>query len=516
MSRRGAGWLAACALLGVAAQASAQAPARSLGEQDAVAAAVAQNPTLHVALLRATQDRHFLAAEQALYTPLFDASAGYTRSRAPSLFGDGVRVGQSDVLEVGAGVTKPFDIGTVLSASVLGQRWTRSSSTDAAVLGGGASGPGYALLGQLAVSQPLLRGSGRDVGLASLRQAKLSLGASELAAQETANALLSQVVSAYWELWLAAEVVEINEASRELSRVQQEQANQQVASGALAPASALPYATRVAELDEAVLGARTEVRQRELVLAQLLGRPDRVGDGYVAADSPAPPAEDEPAIAAATREALESSYARKQLQAQLAIAKDQLAIAGDPSRPRLDLDAWVQAQGLGNRSVPPAFEQLGKLEAVSAHVGLTFQAPLSDARRDAQVQAARTSTHIAERRLREIELSIRGSVASAIARRRAARERLELSGQTEKVARQQAEAERARFLAGSSIAISVQEAEDALRQARLRVQRARVDLVLADLELAALRGQLLPRYGAALSRLPPSQRVTLTSTYGNF
>jgi outer membrane protein len=210
-------------------------------------------------------------------------------------------------------------------------------------------------------------------------------------------------------------------------------------------------------------------------------------------------------------DALQTSYARKQLQTQLAIVKDQLKIAGDPLRPRLDLDAYVQAQGLGNQRVPPAFEQFGQMDAVSAHVGLTFEMPLTDTRRSSQIQAAQLAAHVAEKQLQENELALRSSVASAIAQRRAAREKLELARQTEKIAREQAEAERARFLAGGSIAITVQQAEDSYRQAQLRVQRARIDLVLADIALAELRGQLLTRYADAVKHLPADARITLTN-----
>jgi outer membrane protein len=522
------------ALLGLSAASLAFGQtARSLSEQDVVAVAVMNNPTLHVALLRAQQSHYNLSAEEALYTPVFDANAGYTHSRTPSLVGPvtaqpatpispavpavpaGVRVSGTDVVDLGAGITQPFAYGTVLSASLAGQRSSRASLEQAVLLG--ASGPGYSLIGRLSATQPLLRGAGTDLGLASLRQARLNLSANQLAAQQAASALLAQVISAYWELWYSAEAVHINQASRELARVQQAQAKQQVESGALAPASALPYDTQVAQLEEAVLAAQTDARQRELSLAQLLGQPGGVGASLSVADGPEPPSADEPVEARAVSDALSSSYERKQLQVELAIVKDQLKIAGDPLRPRLDLDAYVQAQGLGNRSVPPAFEEFGKLDAVSAHVGLTFEMPLTDTRRSAQIQAALFAAHIAEKQIEENELAIRSSVASTIDQRRAARERLELSTQTERVARAQTEAERARFLAGGSIAITVQQAEDAYRQAQLRVQRARVDLVLAELSLAQLRGQLLARYADAVRRLPAEQRVTLTNdATGNF
>jgi outer membrane protein len=501
--------------------------ARSLSERDVVATAVTNNPTLHVALLRAEQSRYNLSAEQALYVPIFDANAGYTHSRTPSLLGPtfdqtgmrvvpaDTRISGSEVIDVGAGISKPFAYGTVLSASLSGQRSSRTSLEQQAVLG--ASGPGYALVGRLTATQPLLRGAGTDVGLASLRQAKLSLSANQLAAQAAASGLLSQVVSAYWELWYSAEAVHINEASRELARVQQEQARQQVQSGALAPASALPYATQLAVLEETVLAARTDVLERELSLSQLLGQPSGIGQSLSAADGPQVPLADEPVLLSAVSDALHNSYARKQLQTQLAILKDQLKIAGDPLRPRLDLDAYVQAQGLGNQRVPPAFQQFGQMDAVSAHVGLTFEMPLTDTRRSAQMQAAQLAAHVAEKQLQENELEVRSSVASAIVQRRAAREKLELASQTEKIAREQAAAERARFQAGGSIAITVQQAEDSYRQAQLRVQRARVDLVLADLSLAELRGQLLARYADAVQHLPNRERVTLTNdAAGNF
>lgn len=514
----------------VFAQSSSERPGRALSEQEAVASAIVSNPALHIALLRASQGRLDVTAEDALYTPIFDASAGYTRARSPALSGaDDVRLGTNDIVDLGVGLSKPFATGTVVSATLSGQRSLRTSTVAQAVDATGTpvptgttgvttrlfdveSGPGYSLVGRLAVSQPLLRGFGSELGLSSLRQAKLTLAASELQAQEAASALLSQVVTAYWEVWYAREVVQINEASRELAKVQEAQAQQQVASGALAPASSLPYVTRVAELEEAVLSARTDARQRELALAQLLGQPGGIAGSLSAADTPRPPSADDLVEARVVEDALRTSYTQKQLQTQLALAKEQLKTAGDPLRPRLDLDAYVQAEGLGNRRVPPALEQFGRMQAVSAHVGLTFETPITDTRRSAQIEATRLSARIVEKQLVENEVAIRSSVASVLSRMHAAREKAALSARTEKVARAQAEAERARFQAGSSIAISVQEAEDSLRQAQLRAQRARVDLMLAEVQLMELRGQLLSRYSGALARLPAAERTTLERT----
>ncbi|HEY8942755.1 MAG TPA: TolC family protein, partial [Polyangiaceae bacterium] len=207
--------------------------------------------------------------------------------------------------------------------------------------------------------------------------------------------------------------------------------------------------------------------------------------------------------AVALADAEKASPELAQLSTQIKLVQDQLQIAGDPLRPRLDLDAWVQVQGLGNREVPPAFEQAGRLEAVSAHVGLTFEAPLDGTRRRSQIASARLAKHIAEKQLEATRQRLRSDVLSAIASREAAETRVQVASETVRVAGSQAEAERRRFAAGISIALQVQEAENSLRQAQLRFERARVDWMISEIQLAYLRGRLLERYRSVLARIPP-------------
>jgi outer membrane protein TolC len=519
---------AATPAFGAATEAE-QLPVRSteasgLSESAAVAAAVNNNPNLQVALLQVSQARYQLRAEEALYVPIFSATAGLTHLRQPSLTGAGdIRVGTADSIELGSGIRKTFAWGTTLRFDVNGSRTVR----EAAALGDNVltatNPPLYSLLSQVSVTHPFMRGSGESVGLASLRQAKLNLSASQLSAQAAASELLSSVLSAYWELWYAGQVVRIDEASRQFAMIKKEQADQQVASGALARADALPYATQLAQLEEAVVAAQSDERQRSLTLSSLIAGPDSRAaasadlPGLLASDTPASEFDAAHDERSAIDDALQSSYERKLRQVQIAQAGEQLKVAGDPLRPRLDVDAYLQVRGLGNQRVPPALEQTAQLEAVSAHVGVTFEAPIDDTRRQAQIQATRLGKHIAERQLQSLELTIRASVAAAVSRQRAVAKRLTLSEQTEKVAREQAEAERARFGAGSSIALQVQQAEDALRQAELRVQRAKVDLVLAEIDLLHLRGKLLEHYAPVLDKLSRSSAASLTrSQWGPF
>ncbi|HEY3256898.1 MAG TPA: TolC family protein, partial [Polyangiaceae bacterium] len=408
----------------------------------------------------------------------------------------------SDIAVLGAGLNKTFSTGTNVGVSVTGQRRVSRSPPVNNVGGDNATGPAYSLIGTLTLSQPFLRGAWNTIGLASVRMARLNRTAAQLAALQTGSQVLHDVLTDYWELWYSAEAVKIIEASRDLAKTLEDQAHEQVKSGTLASVDALPFATQVAEQEESMVQQATDQRQRALDLAQAIGQAGRVGPDLRSADTP-PEVSVDDVGSQAIDDALASSYVLKQLQAELEVAQYQAKIAGDSLRPSLNLDASLSAQGLGNRAVAPAFEQFGNMDAVSAQVALTFETPVTGARKNAQIQSALLSAHITEKQIESARQQLRTDVQSALARRNAAKSRFELAQITEKVAGQLADGQRGKFLAGTALAIEVQKADDSHRQAQLRVQRARVDLVEGELDLLHLRGKLLERYADVLKQLKP-------------
>ena len=128
----------------------------------------------------------------------------------------------------------------------------------------------------------------------------------------------------------------------------------------VAKSEALSYRTRHAELDESVVSSTTDRLTLAIALARALGQPERAGSELRASGPLPAEVEPTPSAARAIDEALSNSYQLKQLEVQMALATDQARIAGDSLRPRLNAEAYVQAQGLGYREVPPVFEQIGK------------------------------------------------------------------------------------------------------------------------------------------------------------
>ena len=496
--------LAALALcLALTRPALAQDAAGGLTSRGAVEIAVKNNPSLHIALLQQEQARYAVEAEDALYTAIFNANGSIAHNGSPTLRGtDGTIVSVSDIAVLGAGLSKTFSVGTNVGVSVTGQRRVSRSPPINVEGGATATGPAYSLVGTLTLSQPFLRGFGNTVGLASVRVARLNRTAASLAALATGSQLLHDVLTDYWELWYSTEAVKIIEASGDLAKALEEQAHEQVKSGTLANVDALPFSTQVAEQEESMVQQSTDQRQRALALAQAIGQVERVGPDLRAADLP-PDVNVDDASAQAVDDALAASYQLKQLQAELQVAQYQAKIAGESLRASLNLDASLAAQGLGNRAVFPAFEQFGNMDAVSAQVGLTFETPLTSTRKNALIQNALLSAHITEKQIEGTRQQLRADVQSALARRNAAKSRFELAQVTEKVAGELAEGQRGKFLAGTALAIEVQKADDSHRQAQLRVQRARVDLIEGELDLLHLRGKLLERYADILKQLTP-------------
>ena len=307
-------------------------------------------------------------------------------------------------------------------------------------------------------------------------------------------------MTAYWELWYADAAVGIQEQSRAVAIQQRNDAAARAQTGSLAPADVYSFETRVATREEDVLNAHVERQRRQAELAAQIGNL-RQGSALGLPSEDVPPIPDPPS-ADTEKAALAESVQLRELEAALEVARIQTRTADDPGRSRLDLDAYVQAQGLGNDDPGAAFGQLGRLGVVSAHVGLTYETPLDDSGRRADAARARLGVEVASQRIAEARQAVLSDVQIALTREAAARRRLTLAEETTRIAERQLAAERARFQAGASTALATLDAEDQVRSAQLRVARIRADLLEASLTLQHLTGRLLARYGSLAQAAP--------------
>ncbi len=497
---RSVSWWAEVIVVAGLVSAGAAAQERPIEQGDAIDLAMVANPTLAAAVLEARQAAQAVTAEEDLYpfTLLVDTNYGRQTRPSLSLAAGGTATSTADSFLLSAGLSKAFSTGTKLSLDLAGTIDRQSLSASSAGTTGGNLGPGYGISGRFTLTQPLLRGFGTRVGQASLRQARLSRTVAQVRSERVASETLRSVLTAWWELAYDTSAVAIQRDAVALAKRQLDEVQARINRGTLAPVEALTFLTAQAAR-EGELAQAIDVRRRQaLELMRLLGEPG-AAEEVVADAGTAPWAEGPtPRVADVVESALDASYEVRELTVQSDLAREQALIVGEALRPRLDLQAWVQGEGLGNRAVRPAFEQFGRAEAGGAFVGLTFEMPLTDARRRAQRAQAALAVDVAEMTLLARAQQVRTDAESLVSRRLAADQRVTLATKTVDLAQQQVAATRRKYEVGTAIALEVAQAEDTLRQARLRLVRARVDRVQTDVGIDHVTGRLLERLAVRL------------------
>jgi outer membrane protein TolC len=468
-----------------------QAPGpRRIGSGEALRLALKRNPELRAALDELERSAQDVRAEEGLYPFVLQLDGGYTHASNPSLSSQGgVNFRANDTARGGAELRKTLPEGTSAALRLEGSRSaSKGPSWDPS--GADRLGPGYGLSTRLEVTQPLLRGAGASIGEAGLRQAIKAQEVARRKLRRSTSQMIEQVLSTYWELWYAERALEIDIKARDLARSQLEEIQARVEAGGAAPVEVLPFETRLASLQEAIVAAETERARLGVELGRLLGTPEPGGrlatDG---AEQPPVPAGD-PALGEVLKRAVNGSPEVLELAAALALSQERAEVAADELRPRLDLQGWVQAQTLGDDELGPVFEQYGQTEAYSAYLGLLYELPLDDRRRQARRAAAALDVEINREQLIAARNRVTADVRSAVETLLSARKRVAFARQTLEAAEKQARAERERHDFGAAIYVQVREAEEAVREAGLRVERARVDLVQADIALQGLTGEL--------------------------
>jgi outer membrane protein TolC len=453
--------------------------ARPIDARSAVRAALAGNPSFAGTRLGVTQAKHDVLAEEGRYPFVFGADAGHTRSGSPA--------GGSSSTVAGASLGRTFPFGTQTTLRVEGERFesdrTFSGNTNLA----SNVGDGYGATARLTVTQPLLRGAGTKVGELGLRSARQSRELAERGAERARSELVRDVLLAYWDLWYADESLRIERAALALARAQEQQAVAQEQHGALAQADVYAFSTRVASLEETMVVTLASRESRSRELSRLMGLSADRAPELSASDTPAPgPLPTARDVEAALRA---GSLELAELETQARLARTRAEVAGESTRPRLDLEGYAETHGESARPLP-AVRRAGELAWWTVHVGASLELPLDGTRRNAEKESALLAVRIAETSLKAARDRLAADAVNAVAQARAAEERVALAARTVDVAEKSHEAARGRFELGGGIALQVQQAEEELRRARLSLARTRVDLVQAEILVRHLAGTL--------------------------
>lgn len=481
----------------VTAPSPSGAAARESGDlvsaEQAIARALANNPSLSASQQTLRGARELVRAETGRYPYAVLADAGFTRSQSPQLRADdSVAASTTRTVDVSVAVKKPFAFGGTAEVRATEQHFDRDAILSVTVSPFTPANTGHAATLKATVSQPFLRGFGNRVGEAELRAAETSYVGSEKTVDRTRSALVRDVLTAYYELWYASEALEIDRASLTLAEKQEQQTAERVELGELALSENLTFQTRSAELGESVIASTLTRRQRSITLGTLMGSADERAGEWVPAEPP-PVSDTETDLSTIERSIADDSVELAELEAQLRTAQVRAEVAGDAVRPRLDGNAYVQTNGLST-DLTNAWARAASLDWWTAYVGLTVELPTDMSRQHALAAQANANVASIQAQLTAKRNQVAADALTALSTSRAARQRLTSAERTLSIAERAHAAAVGRFELGQAAAISVQQAEDDLRRARLRVARARVDIAQQQVQLDHLSGALEQRY----------------------
>lgn len=347
----------------------------------------------------------------------------------------------------------------------------------------------------LSVTQKLLRGFGREVNLASLRQARLDTLASEYELRGFVEALIANVEKTYWDYALAERQIEIVNESLQLAEQQRSETQERINIGTLPGIELAAAQAEVALRHEALINARSNLASTRLRLLQLLNPPgpnmwDRE---VVLTEVPSEPdgAPDE----VADHVALAMKMRPELNQARLAVQRNDLELVQTRNGllPRMDLFITLGTTGYAETFSPSLREIDGQNYDVSA--GLAFEYPFSNraahARHDRALldqrqwaEALVNLTRLVELDVRSAHIEVKRTAEQVVAT--AARRRLQeetLRGEMEK------------FRVGKSTSFLVGQVQRDLVVSQIDEVRTLVNYRKALVDLFRLDGSLLVRRG---------------------
>jgi outer membrane protein len=463
----------------------------------AIERAVASNPDLRRERVAVAQAAARELAAEGQFDVVLDAGLSIKRDLVPPLsctaLCQDLPLAQSTTTTFGLGLARGLESGGTLRLAALASRAVSDATADSGLL----SGTYYQSGVSLTFAHPLLRGFGTEVALANLRKMRIQHDAAQLGRQMRACIVLRDVIVAYWELAYATQDLTIRRSALALAEEQLRITQALIAVGRLADADAASVERAIAQRQEDVATGEQVLFFRSLDLQRLLGQP-------AAPASPSLAATDVPATgalrvdeAAEIDRALEANPQLRALKLGLVLSQTDLATARSTLRPRLDFMGSVGPAGF-KPGFGDSLKQTTGLSALTWSAGLAFELPVENRTARGQLRVTEEDLNLAHLNAEDFALQLRDLILRTARSIHTAGTRTTLGQREVEFARQNLDAEHARFQAGRATNNDVLLRQQELKDAETRLLRATVDQNESEAALAAASAEILDRYDVVL------------------
>jgi outer membrane protein TolC len=355
---------------------------------------------------------------------------------------------------------------------------------------------------KVTLKQPLARNLGSDVALASQHKADLAAAEATVDAQLSAEQLIRDLVTAYWDLNYASYEVDVRAEALELAKRQDQVTRQEMRAGTAAQNALDAVTYELALREEALLTSKLQLEQKSLDLRRKAGLEISRRDIVIRPKDALELDRQEWNV----DEVLAQSHKINRQIAKVILEKRAADVDVDVAHngllPQVDLTVSAGVVGTGD-TTGAAFGGLGGDSnngfgyQVLAGVQMSFE--LSGAAKAAHASAVAKRRRLDIQRV-DIERQIDAQVVSSVKQLMSGRTRVALAEKAIAVAEDNVKAERANFLAQRSDNFKVMQRQTQLIEARLRRGKAVADYRTAEAQLQFLSGTLLDTYRIRIRR----------------
>jgi outer membrane protein len=376
----------------------------------------------------------------------------------------------------------------------------------------------YQIRPTLTLTQPLLKGAGVRVNRAEINKAKLATSQSEAAQLVTAQNIVRDLVSAYWDVLFAHRDLLNKRNSVALATSQLDRTRALVAAGRQSPVEAKAVEQALAARESELLTAENTLLDRSLTLRTLMGQDFTNRDvlGVLPVTDPVVRPQTVNVKDEVSR-ALEQNPQIRQLELAIASGRIDEMVAANQRLPQLDFTGNFTPQGRSIDRSPvqqtgdpgtegnwgDAFRNIFSEDP--SQDGLLADWTISGALTltwDVQNRAAKGRHQAAKLQIRKAEVNLtraRQQVASGVIRAanslRTAGKVMDVAQISVELAQENLAAEQARFEVGRSTNYDVLLRLDELDKAWASALSAQVGYLKALVQLQALNSEILPAYG---------------------
>jgi outer membrane protein len=439
-------------------------------------------------------------------TPLIDTSgmSSATSAGTSGNSGIGSQSGPLDFVNTGIDYQQGFSTGAQLEAYV-------DNASQVLYAQNSQYNPFYSPSVSVTLTQPLLRGFGREVNLRFIHIARLGQKISRLVFEQQMLETIYGVSRLYYDLVSLGENIGVRQESLAAAERLFEDDKNQVDEGTLAPVELTRAHALLSSSRLDLIQAQGEYRQEEVILREQLVR--RLGDPTLQFASIIPSdrivVPDDPPVldvAALTQDALANRPDLAQSALQVRADEISTKAAHNNVRPQLNVYANIETRGsslvpyetigspgTGMVTVPPGLTQGGLALSTIYQGGIQLNLPLRN--RIAQADSGRDALQLrqAQGRTAKLENDIRQQIENAAIAVENAHQAYAAAVESRNYQQQLLQAEMDKFVVGASTNFMIVQDQAYLAQARSTEVAARSDWMKARLSLDRALGNLLKK-----------------------